>query len=64
MRWHSATFRVDGNVVEFELVERNEIVRAIGMTEVHSYPRFTFEKGLVVRKEPTGQETPAEYSMA
>lgn len=55
---------VDGNVVEFELVERNEIIRAIGMTEVRSYPRFTFENGLVVRKESSGKEPPAEYSMA
>lgn len=56
--------RVDGNVVECELVERNETIQAIGMTEVRSHPRFTFENGLVARKEPSGKEPPAEYSMA
>ncbi|MGD8329130.1 MAG: nuclear transport factor 2 family protein [Acidobacteriota bacterium] len=56
--------RVDGNVVEFELAETNETVRAIGMTELRSYPRFTFANGLVVRKGPSGKEQPAGYSMA
>jgi hypothetical protein len=56
--------RVDGNVVEYELIERNETIRAIGMIEVRHYSRFTFENGLVVRKEPSAKEALAEYSMA
>jgi hypothetical protein len=55
--------KVHGNVVEYELVESNETIRAIGMTEVRHYPRFTFKDGLVVRKEPSEREAPAEYSM-
>lgn len=56
--------RFDGAVVEFELVERSELIQAIGMTELRHYVRFTFENGLVVRKEPSPREPPAEYSMA
>ena len=56
--------QVEGNVAECEVIERNEIVAAIGMVEVHQYPRYTFENGLVVRKEPSGKQADAEYSMA
>jgi hypothetical protein len=55
--------QVDGNVVECEVIERNETIEAIGMTEVHQYPRYTFENGLVLRKEPSGKKPLAEYSM-
>lgn len=43
---------VNGDVVEFELVERSDEIRAVGMHEVHHYPRFVYEKGLLKRKEP------------
>jgi predicted esterase len=56
--------QVDGSAVEYELVERNETILAIGMTEVRHYPRLTFENGLVVRKGPSSKKPPAEYSMA
>jgi hypothetical protein len=55
---------VDGKVVEFELIESNDVIRAVGMTELRSYPRFTFEDGLVVRKGPSGKQPPAAYSIA
>jgi len=55
---------IDGNVVEFELIERSGVISAVGMTELRHYTRFTFENGLVVRKEPGAKEPPAEYSMA
>ncbi len=56
--------RIEGSVVEAELVERNEMLRAIGMPELRRYVRYTFENGLVVRKEPGAKEPPAEFSMA
>ncbi len=42
---------VKGNAVEFELTERNCVIRAAGVKELHWYPRFVFENGLVKRKE-------------
>ena len=54
---------VEGNVVECELIERSEIIQALGMEELRHYPRYTFENGLVVRKEPSTNQPPAEYSM-
>lgn len=55
---------VDGNVVTFELIETNEIIRAIGMRELRHYPRFEFKAGLVARKGPSGTKPPHEYSLA
>ncbi len=42
---------VKGNAVEFELTERNCVVRALGVKELHYYVRFVFENGLLKRKE-------------
>jgi ketosteroid isomerase-like protein len=42
---------VKGNAVEFELIERSDLIRAAGMKELRHYPRFVFENGLVKRKE-------------
>ena len=44
--------RVEGNVVEFVLFERGEVLRAIGMEVLRHYPRFVFQDGRVKRKEP------------
>jgi hypothetical protein len=55
--------RIEGNVVEFELIETNEVVRAVGMTEVRSYPRFEFENGQLKRKAGSWRDSPPEYSM-
>jgi hypothetical protein len=55
---------IEGNVVEFELIERNAIIRAVGMTEVRSYPRWEFEDGQLKRKAGRWKEAPAEYSLA
>lgn len=55
--------RIEGNVVEFELTETNEVIRAVGMTEVRSYPRFEFENGQLKRKMGSWRDSPAEYSM-
>ncbi len=41
-----------GDTVEFELVERSDELRAVGMDEVRHYPRFIFADGQVVKKEP------------
>ncbi len=41
---------VKGNVVEFDLIERNDILDALG-TALRHYPRFVIENGLVKRKE-------------
>lgn len=43
---------VRGDTVETELTERNDLIRAVGMSEVRGYPRYIFEGGLLVRKEP------------
>lgn len=56
--------RIDGDLVECELIEKSEVIRAVGMTELRHYPRYAFENGLVVRKGPSPKEPPAEYSMA
>ena len=42
---------VKGNVVEFELVEHNDFLDALGM-ELRHFPRFDIEGGLVRHKEP------------
>ncbi len=42
---------VKGNTVEFELTERNCVLRALGVKELHHYVRFVFEDGLLKRKE-------------
>jgi hypothetical protein len=43
---------VRGDTVETELIERNDLIRAVGMAEVRGFPRYVFEDGLLVRKEP------------
>jgi len=55
--------RIEGNVVEFELIETNEVIRAVGMTEVRSYPRLEFENGQLKRKVGSWRDSPVEYSM-
>ena len=42
---------IRGDTVEFELVERNQILAVIGMESIRLYPRFVFKNGLVYRKE-------------
>lgn len=42
-----------GNTIEFELLERNDVLRALGIPELRRFVRFTFEDGLVKRKEET-----------
>ncbi len=42
---------VHGSTVEFDLVERNDILRALGIPELRHFVRFTFKDGLVKRKE-------------
>jgi len=42
---------IKGDTVEFELIERNDELRAVGCGELHHYPRFVFEDGLVKRIE-------------
>lgn len=42
---------VHGNAVEFELIECNDILRALGIPELRHSVRFTFEDRLVKRKE-------------
>lgn len=44
--------RIDGNVVEFTLLESNDLLRALGVEVVRHFPRFIFEDGKVKRKEP------------
>lgn len=56
--------RVEGNVVEFELIETNEIIRAVGMAEVRHYVRFEFENGQLKRKAAGSKRPPVEYSAA
>jgi hypothetical protein len=43
---------VKGDSVEFELIESNPILKAIGLDSVRHYPRFIFKDGLILRKEP------------
>ncbi len=49
LKWSNVV--VHGNSVEFELVERNDIIRALGIPELRHFVRFTFEGELVKRKE-------------
>lgn len=55
--------RVEGNRVEFELVETSDVVRAVGMTELLHFVRFEFQHGLVSRKTGSGKEPPDSLSM-
>jgi hypothetical protein len=48
---------VRGDTVEFEMVEKNEIVTACGFEEIRHYPRLIFENGLLRRQE-TVKEIP------
>jgi hypothetical protein len=56
--------RVDGHVVEFELIESSEIIRAVGMKDLQHFPRFEFEDGLVTRKSGPWREVSPNRSMA
>jgi hypothetical protein len=43
---------IRGNTVEFEVIERNDALRAVGIARWRHYARFTFnDRGLVIRKE-------------
>ncbi len=55
--------RIEGNRVEFELVETSDIIRAVGMTELWHFPRFEFQNGLVSRKAGSWKEPPDSHSM-
>jgi hypothetical protein len=54
---------VEGNRVEFELVETSDIIRAVGMTALWHFPRFEFQNGLVSRKAGSWKEPPDIHSM-
>ncbi|MCP5053606.1 MAG: nuclear transport factor 2 family protein [bacterium] len=56
--------KVEGNIVEFELIETSGVIRAVGMTKLLHYVRFEFENGLVKRKMPGSKKPPAKYSRA
>jgi Amidohydrolase family len=49
LEYSNAVFR--GDTVEFELIERNEILSATGMERIRLYPRFVFKDGLIYKKE-------------
>lgn len=51
--------RVKADTVEFELLEHNEILRAVGLEVVHHYTRFVFENGKMILKEPWQPRRPA-----
>ncbi|UCG53363.1 MAG: nuclear transport factor 2 family protein [Candidatus Latescibacterota bacterium] len=48
---------VRGDTVEFELVEKNELLEALRVYELRHYPRLIFENGLLQRREIT-RDTP------
>jgi len=47
---------VRGDTVEFDLVEHNDVLDALGIGELHHYPRFVFRDGLIAeiraRRQP------------
>ena len=43
--------KVHGDTVEFELVEKNEILSSMGMEGATHYPRFIFKNGLLYKKK-------------
>ncbi len=45
----NVNIRVD--TVDFDLVERNDILTALGVSELHHFPRFIFREGLIYRKQ-------------
>ncbi len=51
---------VKGDTVEFEVDERSDLIRAVGMEEVRHYVRFVFENGLLKKKEPWKKSLDAE----
>jgi hypothetical protein len=55
---------VSGRTVDFDLVERNDVLKAYGIPELHQFPRMTFRDGLIyrieVRRPPLEQKALAE----
>lgn len=43
---------VKGDTVEFELSEKNDVLRALGIDELRHFPRFIFKDGLILEKGP------------
>lgn len=47
---------VRGDTVEFDLVEHNDVLDALGIAELHHFPRFVFRDGLIAeiraRRQP------------
>jgi len=40
---------VRGDTVEFDLVEHNDVLDALGIAELHHFPRFVFRDGLIAK---------------
>jgi hypothetical protein len=49
---------VRGDTVDFDLLERNDVLEALGIAELHHSPRFIFRDGLIHRK--MARRPPAE----
>ncbi len=62
LKW--SHIRVSANTVDFELVERNDILRSLRVRELRHYVRFTFQDGLVTRKEELKPATGIEVLKA
>ena len=45
-------FVVRGDTIDFDMVERNNVLQALGIMELHHYPRFIFRDGLIYRIIP------------
>ena len=51
---------IHGDTVEFMLDEKNEVITAVGMTRIRTFPRFIFKDGLVYKKEEWKPSTDRE----
>lgn len=50
---------VKGDTVEFELVEKNDVLTALGIPEIRHFPRFIYRDGLLQEKSPRKPRTRA-----
>ena len=51
---------VKGDTVDFDLEEKNDVLKVYGITQLHHFPRFIFRDGLIyriiVRRPPLEQK--------
>ena len=46
-----SNIEIRGDTVDVDMIERNDLASALGLSEFHHFPRFVFSEGLLIRRE-------------